>query len=104
MANSPTLTSFSSGVVEISAVATLIGAPIVEAMTLGLKSAACLPWASISSFGLLHVAKASLAAAVPDWSRESLGLQNENPTRLWVFVWNWKCARMGSSRSRGRGR
>jgi hypothetical protein len=64
--------------VEISAVATLIGAPIAESFTVGLKSAACLPWASISSFGLLHVAKAALAAAVPDWLRESLGLKNEN--------------------------
>ena len=44
---------------------------------MGLKSAACLPWASVSSFGLLHVAKAAFAAAVPDWLREALGLQNE---------------------------
>ena len=76
MAPSALPTHFSTGVVEISAVATLIGAPIVEAMSLGLKSAACLPWASISSFGLLHVVKVSLAAAVPDWIREPLGLQN----------------------------
>lgn len=66
------------GIVEISAVATLLGAPISEAMTLGLKSAAGLPWASITIFGLLHVAKASIAAAVPDWLREPLGLQNDN--------------------------
>ena len=66
-----------NGLVEISAVATLVGAPIAEAMTVGLKSAACLPWASMSLFGLLHVAKAALAAAVPDWLRESMGLQNE---------------------------
>jgi hypothetical protein len=75
---SPIVRQFGNGMVEISAVATLIGAPIAESFTVGLKSAACLPWASISSFGLLHVAKAALAAAVPDWLREALGLKNEN--------------------------
>jgi hypothetical protein len=69
---------FGNGIVEISAVATLVGAPIAESLTVGLKSAACLPWASVSTFGLLHVAKAALAAAVPDWLREALGLQNAN--------------------------
>lgn len=69
---------FGSGIIEISAVATIIGAPVVEALTLGLKSSAGLPWASMSSFGLLHVAKASLSAAVPDWVRDSLGLRNDN--------------------------
>jgi len=71
-------TQLSSGVIEISAVATLIGAPIAESMTLGLKSAVALPWASMTLFGMVHVAKASLAAAVPDWLREPLGLQNAN--------------------------
>jgi hypothetical protein len=75
---SPIARQFGNGMVEISAVATLVGAPIAECLTVGLKSAACLPWASISSFGLLHVPKAALAAAVPDWLREALGLQNEN--------------------------
>lgn len=67
-----------SGLVEVSAVATLIGAPIAESLTVGLRSAACLPWASMSAFGLLHVAKAAMAAAVPDWLRDSMGLQNDN--------------------------
>ncbi|KAF1834789.1 hypothetical protein BDW02DRAFT_568762 [Decorospora gaudefroyi] len=67
-----------NGLVEVSAVATLIGAPIAEALTLGLRSAACLPWASMSAFGLLHVAKAALAAAVPDYLRDSMGLHNAN--------------------------
>ncbi|KIW56379.1 hypothetical protein PV05_05044 [Exophiala xenobiotica] len=69
---------FGAGIVEISAVATLIGGPVAEALTVGLKSAAGLPWASMSTFGLLHVAKSSLAAAVPDWIREALGLQNDH--------------------------
>ena len=76
--NNSVASRLGGGIVEISAVATLLGGPISEAMTLGLKSAAGLPWASITIFGLLHVAKASLAAAVPDWLREPLGLENEN--------------------------
>lgn len=67
-----------TGLVEISAVATMVGAPIAEALTLGLRSASCLPWASMSAFGLLHVAKAALAAAIPDWFRDSMGLRNDN--------------------------
>ena len=71
-----TVSQLGTGLVEVSAVATLIGAPIAEALTLGLRSGAGLPWASMSAFGLLHVAKAALAAAVPDWLRDSMGLQN----------------------------
>lgn len=71
-------TRLGGGLVEISAVATLVGGPISEAMTLGLKSAAGLPWASVTTFGMFHVAKVSLAAAVPDWLREPLGLVNES--------------------------
>ncbi|KAI6779378.1 uncharacterized protein J7T54_005192 [Emericellopsis cladophorae] len=70
--------SLGKGLVEISAVATLIGAPIAETLTLGIRSAGCLPWASMSSFGLLHVAKAALAGAIPHWLREAMGLQNGN--------------------------
>ena len=67
---------FGGGIVEISAVATLLGGPVASSMTLGLRSACCLPWASMSCFGLLHVAKASLAASIPDQLRDALGLQD----------------------------
>ncbi|GAB1316304.1 hypothetical protein MFIFM68171_06514 [Madurella fahalii] len=70
--------TISGGLVEISTVATLIGAPIAEALVHGLRGAGGLAWAPMSSFGLLHVIKACLAAAVPDWARESSGLRNQH--------------------------
>ena len=70
--------TISGGLVEISTVATLIGAPIAEALVHGLRGAGGLAWAPMSSFGLLHVVKACLAAAVPDWARESIGLRNSH--------------------------
>ncbi|KAI1100413.1 hypothetical protein F4804DRAFT_47293 [Jackrogersella minutella] len=68
----------SSGLVEISTTATLIGAPIAEALVHGLKGSGGLAWAPMSSFGSVHVIKACLAAAVPDWARESIGLRNQH--------------------------
>ncbi|MCJ1405336.1 hypothetical protein MMC11_008563 [Xylographa trunciseda] len=65
------------GLVEISAVATLIGAPIAEALVHGYKAACGLAWAPMSFFGIIHVTKACLSAAGPDWLRESLGMRNE---------------------------
>ncbi|TDL15447.1 hypothetical protein BD410DRAFT_120589 [Rickenella mellea] len=65
---------FGSGLVEVSALATILGASSAEALTLGLKGAGGMAWAAMSSFGALHVVKAALSAAVPDWSRDSLGL------------------------------
>ena len=64
--------------VEISAVATLVGATVAERLTLGLRGPGGLAWCSISVFGQIHVAKAAIAASVPDWARESFGLRNEN--------------------------
>ncbi|KAL9113330.1 MAG: hypothetical protein Q9187_007634 [Circinaria calcarea] len=64
------------GLVEISAVATIIGAPIAEALMHGLKGACGMVWAPVSSFGQIHVAKACLSASVPDWLREAMGLRN----------------------------
>ncbi|KAI9860337.1 MAG: hypothetical protein M1813_006226 [Trichoglossum hirsutum] len=65
-----------SGLTEVAAVATLIGAPIAEALMHGLKAAAGLAWAPNSTFGAIHVTKACLAASIPDWLRESCGLRN----------------------------
>lgn len=67
----------SLGLVEISALATLIGASNAEAMALGLTAAAGLPWAPVSTFGAVHVVKVSLAAVVSDRIREALGLRND---------------------------
>jgi len=72
----PGATTVGGGLVEISAVVTIIGAPIAEALMHGLKAACGMSWAPMSSFGVVHVAKAGLSAAVPDWLRESMGLRN----------------------------
>jgi hypothetical protein len=64
------------GLVDISAVVTIIGAPIAEALIHGLKGSAGMCWAPMSCFGAIHVAKACLTASVPDWLRESMGLKN----------------------------
>lgn len=66
----------SLGLVEISALATLIGATNAEALALGLAAAAGLPWAPISTFGVVHVIKVALAAVVSDRIREALGLRS----------------------------
>ena len=71
-----TAETLGGGLVEISAVVTIIGAPIAEALIHGLKAACGMSWAPMSSFGVIHVAKACLSAAVPDWLRESMGLRN----------------------------
>ncbi|KAF7167149.1 hypothetical protein CNMCM5623_000556 [Aspergillus felis] len=63
--------------VEISAVSTIIGAPIAEALTHGLKAACGIVWAPMSCFGQIHVIKACLSATVPDSLRESMGLRNQ---------------------------
>jgi hypothetical protein len=67
---------FGGGLVEISAVATIVGAPTAEALIHGLKAACGMVWGPMSSFGAIHVTKACLSASVPDWLRESLGLRN----------------------------
>ncbi|GIK01913.1 hypothetical protein Aspvir_005954 [Aspergillus viridinutans] len=63
--------------VEISAVSTIIGAPIAEALIHGLKAACGIVWAPMSCFGQIHVIKACLSATVPDSLRESMGLRNQ---------------------------
>lgn len=63
--------------VEISAVSTIIGAPIAEALIHGLKAACGIVWAPMSCFGQIHVIKACLSASVPDYLRESMGLRNQ---------------------------
>src|SRR5215471_17125943 len=65
------------GLVDISAVVTLIGAPTAEALIHGLKAACGMCWAPMSCFGSLHVTKACLSASIPDWLREPMGLSNQ---------------------------
>ncbi|KAF8253663.1 hypothetical protein K440DRAFT_618116 [Wilcoxina mikolae CBS 423.85] len=72
---SPTRT-LSPSLVEISALATLVGATSAESFALGSKGATGLPWAGMSSFGLIYVIRGFIAAAVSDRARDTLGLRN----------------------------
>ncbi|KAA6406887.1 MAG: hypothetical protein FRX48_09385 [Lasallia pustulata] len=68
--------SLSNGLVEIAALTTIIGSKNAEALTLGARGAAGLPWAMLSSFGALSVVRACLAASTPEVLRETFGLRN----------------------------
>jgi len=68
---------FGTGLIEISAIATLVGASTAASLALGNKAAAGLPWACASTFGAIQVAKASFSASIPDLAREAVGLSNE---------------------------
>src|SRR5947207_13020662 len=83
------------GLVEISAVATLIGATVAERLTLGLKGAGGLAWSSITVFGEIHVAKAAIAASVPDWARVAPGLRSDIvATSIGLIVTDSKAQRL----------
>jgi len=66
---------FGNGLVEISALTALIGATIAEALVLGEQGAAGMPWAAMSSFGIVFLIKACIAASTPGWLRDSLGYE-----------------------------
>jgi len=101
--------------VEISAVATIIGAPIAEALIHGLNGACGMVWAPMSTFGAIHVTKACLSASGPDWLREAMGLSNpivsaatgvmlpitlSKPAKNRVDLGNAKAVQVASPRSR----
>ncbi|KAF8910513.1 hypothetical protein CPB84DRAFT_1763853 [Gymnopilus junonius] len=63
------------GLVEIVALATLIGSSTAGDLVLGNKGAAGLVWGSISAFGCSSVIKACASAASPGWLKQMLGLR-----------------------------
>ena len=65
------------GLIEIGALTALIGSTTAASLVLGNKGAAGLLWGTMSIFGALSVIKACVAAATPDWLRETLGVRNE---------------------------
>src|SRR4051812_32739223 len=71
-------TLFANGLIQISAITTLIGASTSASLTLGDRAAAGLPWGPISMFGIIHLAKSNLSATLPDWLREPIGLSSAN--------------------------
>ncbi len=65
-----------SGILEIAPLTVLIGATTAQSLILGSKGAAGLPWAAMSSFGSIFLAKACIAASTPAWLRDTLGVRN----------------------------
>lgn len=66
----------SIGLVEITALSTLVGSSAAESIALGNRGAVGLAWAPLSLFGVMSIIRASLSAALPGWVRESLGVRN----------------------------
>jgi hypothetical protein len=65
-----------TGLIEITALTTLIGSSTAEQLTLGDRGAVGLAWAGMSIFGSFSVLKACLGAAMPGWLRETVGVRN----------------------------
>ena len=65
-----------NGLIEIAALTTLVGTTTASSLALGNRGAAGLPWAAISLFGALHVAKICISAVIPGWLRNVLGVQS----------------------------
>jgi hypothetical protein len=66
-----------SGVVEIAALTALVGVSTVESLVLGDRGAAGLPWAAQSSFGVIFLIQACIAASTPDKLRDTMGVRGE---------------------------
>jgi hypothetical protein len=64
------------GLVEIAALATLIGATTAQSLVLGSRGAAGLPYAVMSIFGSPFLIKACISACTPGWLRETMGVRN----------------------------
>ncbi|KAF3930215.1 hypothetical protein ABW20_dc0103427 [Dactylellina cionopaga] len=83
--------NFSSAIIEIAALTTLIGATTAESLVLGSRGAAGMPWAAMSTFGSVFLIKACVAASTPDWLRDTLGTENtrEDKDRLSRLVYRF---------------
>ncbi|KAF7294015.1 hypothetical protein MKEN_01447600 [Mycena kentingensis (nom. inval.)] len=69
--------TFSNNLVEIGALAALLGSSSAESLVLGNRGTAGVVWAASSSFCAVSVLKGCVAGAVPAWLREILGLRSE---------------------------
>lgn len=70
------LVKIGTSLIGIGGLSTLIGSSTAESLALGDRGAAGLPWAATSAFGLPSVIKACVAAPIPSWLREALGLRS----------------------------
>lgn len=67
---------FTTGLVEIAALTTLIGSSTATSLVLGNRGGPGLPWAAMSAFGILSTVKGCVAGASPDWMRAALGVRD----------------------------
>ncbi len=67
--------SLGNGLIELSALTTMIGSTIAEVFVLGNKGPAGLVWGTMSAFGTSSVVKACTSAASPGWFRQMIGLR-----------------------------
>lgn len=65
-----------SGLINLAALTALVGSSTVESLMLGSLGTAGLPWAAMSSFGVISLIKASVTGLSPGWLRQTLGVRN----------------------------
>jgi hypothetical protein len=65
-----------TGLVEITALTTLIGSNTAEQLALGNRGPTGLAWMAMSTFGSLSVLRACIAASTPGWLRDTLGVRS----------------------------
>lgn len=68
--------SFDNGLVEISALTTLVSSTAAASLVLGSRGPSGLSWAVTSAFGMIAVVQACLSAAIPGWLRETIGIRS----------------------------
>lgn len=65
-----------TGLINLAALTALVGSSTIESLMLGSRSTAGLPWAALSTFGVISVVKASVTGISPGWLRETLGVRS----------------------------
>ncbi|KAJ3501236.1 hypothetical protein NLJ89_g9431 [Agrocybe chaxingu] len=72
----PPSVSFDNGLVEISALTTLIGSSAAASLVLGSRGPTGLAWAATSAFCTIAVVKACISGAIPGWLQETIGVRS----------------------------
>lgn len=67
-----------NGLIEISALTSMIGSGTALRLALGNKGPGGFVWATMSSFGAMSVVKACLAAVIPAFLLDSLGARSQD--------------------------
>jgi len=70
----PTI-NLNNGLLEITALTTLVGSGVAVSLAFGSRGPAGLAWAPMSAFGMLGTIRACFCGASPGWLRETLSLR-----------------------------